>query len=492
MLFENVKPLLEQYKRLWALGYAESLMSWDTETYMPESDSSVRGEVIATFSEIIREIYLKIWEELKKYEGKEGLSDEEKGVIRVLHHSAKYYAKVPLEIIQELDKTTSEAVVVWRNAKKKNDFNAFKPYLEKIVELNRNVADFLGYEKNPYDALLDLYEEGFTTDDGDKVFSSLVPQLSDILKKVEEKGYFPREHKLESVEYNVEEMKRVNEEIIKLLRMPQDRFRLDTSAHPFTVRLSTNDVRITTRYEGRDFKETLFSVIHESGHAIYELLIDPALEGTPLASGASTGIHESQSRFWENIIGRSRAFVHVIYPILKSNLPFLDGYDEEEVYRYFNTVKPSLIRVDADEVTYNFHIALRYEIEKKLMNDEIKVNELPQIWNEMMEKYLGITPKNDSEGVLQDIHWSQGSIGYFPTYTLGNIVAGIVYKSFPNLYDLVYEGRFEEVKGFLREKICKYGSIYSPKELLKRSFGKEYEPEGLLDYLREKYLREHL
>lgn len=488
MTFENLKELVEEYKKVWSINYALSLMSWDRETYMPEADANIRGEVTGIFSEMIKDYLLKINDILSRYEGKENLSDEEKGFIRVLKRDIKFYIKVPIEIIKELDKTISEALIAWREAKSKSDFSKFKPYLEKIVTLERKIADYLEYEKHPYNALLDLYEEGFTVDDGDLIFNKLLPNLRDIFTKVREKGYFPETHELEYVAYKIEDMKKVNEEIIGLLKMPKDSFRMDISAHPFTIRISSNDVRITTRYEGKDFKATIYSVVHESGHAMYELLIDKSLEGTPIAQGASTGIHESQSRFWENIIGRSKAFVHILYPILQKHLDFVRKYSEEEIYKYVNTVKPSLIRVDADEVTYNFHIALRYEIEKKLINEEIKVSELPEIWNDFMDKYLGIRPKNDSEGVLQDIHWSQGSIGYFPTYTLGNVVAGMIYSSYTKLNENVSNGNFEEVKLWLQERLCKYGATYSPKELLLKAFGKTYDPDGLITYLRNKYL----
>ncbi|BCU71457.1 carboxypeptidase M32 [Stygiolobus caldivivus] len=486
-MFENIKGILEEYKKLWAYSYSEALMTWDTETYMPEADASVRGDVFAVFNELEKEVYMRLAGKLEGIE-EEKLTDEERGVIRVLRRNIKYYTKIPIEIIKEFTKITNESVVVWRNAKSKSDFKMFSSYLEKIVNLSRQIADYLGYEKEPYDALLDLYEEGFNTADGDKVFERLLPELGDILKKVEEDGYFPKTHELESVPYEAERMKKVNEHVVKMLGMPTDKFRLDISAHPFTIRISGKDVRITTRYEGKDFKATMFSVIHESGHAMYELMVDERLEGTPIASGASTGIHESQSRFWENVIGRSREFVDLIYPTLKDNLPFLSKYDKDEVYRYFNTVKPSLIRVDADEVTYNFHIAVRYEIEKRLINERLKVDEVPSLWNELMSKYLGVTPKDDAEGVLQDIHWSQGSIGYFPTYTLGNIVAGMLYAKITDLYSLVSEAKFDKLRETLRELICKYGATYPPKVLLRRAFGTDYDPEGLIKYLRDKYL----
>ncbi|AHC51869.1 peptidase M32 [Sulfolobus acidocaldarius SUSAZ] len=486
--FENLKELLAEYKKLWSIQYAESLMGWDIETYMPEDDAMIRGEVISTFSEIKREIYQKLGKIIERYEGKEGLNDEERGILRVLGRDYKYYSKIPLEIIQQIERVRSEATVVWRQAKAKSDYSMFKPYLEKIKDLQIKIAEYWGYEDHPYNALLDLNEEGFSIRDGDRIFSRLLPELSDIMKKVSEKGYFPKSHELEEVSYDIGRMKVVNEEVIKILEMPGRKFRLDISAHPFTVRISADDVRITTRYEGKDFRSTLFSVVHECGHAIYELGIDRELEGTPIGGGVSMGIHEAQSRFWENIIGRSRDFVSLIYPKLKQNLDFISKYEEDDIYRYFNIVRPSFIRVDADEVTYNFHIAVRYEIEKMLIGGEIKVDEIPSLWNELMEKYLGIKPKNDAEGVLQDIHWTSG-FGYFPAYTLGNVVSGIVYSKTANLYNLLREGKIGEMKAIMTDKIYKYGATYSPKDLLRKSFGEEYNPEGLIQYLRHKYLK---
>lgn len=484
---QEIRQILEEYKRIWALDYSSSLLNWDMNTYMPESGAKYRGEALSKLDELKREEILKLKEKVERID-QESLDDFERGVIRVLSRTIKYYSRLPKEITEELVKVTSEAFVIWKRAKSNNNYDLFKPYLSKIIDLEREIAEKLGYEKHPYDALLDLYEEGLTTDDTDKVFSSLLPKLKGILDKTLEKGYFPTTHPLEKVKYDEEIMKKVNQEIIDVLQMPKSKFRLDISPHPFTIRISTDDVRITTRYEGIDFKSTIFSVIHESGHAIYELLIDPSLETTPLAGGVSSGIHESQSRFWENVIGRSREFVSVIYPILKKYLTFLDKYDEEEIYKYFNVVRPGLIRVDADELTYNFHIALRYEIEKGLIEEKIKVDEIPQIWNDFMIKYLGVEPKTYSEGVLQDVHWSNGSFGYFPTYTLGNVIAGMVYCKFPSLKEKVMERKFDEIKEYLKDKIYKYGMMYPPKVLLSKSFGDTYNPDYLIKYLEEKYL----
>ncbi|MEM4740547.1 MAG: carboxypeptidase M32, partial [Zestosphaera sp.] len=268
------------------------------------------------------------------------------------------------------------------------------------------------------------------------------------------------------------------------------RARLDVSAHPFTINMGLKDVRITTRYEGYDFKRTLFSVIHEFGHALYELQIDEGLKYTPVGSGVSLGIHESQSRFWENVIGRSRAFVNAFIDLIRLVSPARDR-DPEDIYVYFNTVKPSLIRVDADEVTYNLHIILRFKLEKLMITGEVKVAELPELWDHEMESLLGIKPKNYSEGVLQDIHWSMGSIGYFPTYTLGTLLSSqIAYymdRDLGGLYAHVVNKDFQRIKDYLREKIHRWGSIYPPKELLLKSFGETYNPEYFVGYLESKF-----
>jgi carboxypeptidase Pfu. Metallo peptidase. MEROPS family M32 len=428
MVFENplVKEILEKYRVLWAIEHAMSLMSWDSETYMPREGYRDRAVARAELSLLQQQLLLRpeFVELVEKADKYEDLNEYEKGVVRVLKRSIRIARALPPWLIAERAKVTQEAMVVWREAKVKNDFELFKPYLEKIFDLSRKAADFLGWDKHPYDALLDLYEEGLKTEDVDRILGVLKTNLKQIIDAVLSEGEYPREHPLEKIPYEIGKMEIVNKRILEILNYPIGvRSRLDISAHPFTIDMGINDVRITTRYEGVDFKRTMFSVIHEFGHALYQLQIDPALSYTPISGGVSLGVHEGQSRFWENIIGRSREFVEYIYPILRENLDFTKDYTPSDIYYYFNTVKPSFIRVDADEVTYNMHILLRTELEKLALTGEIKVSDLPEFWNDYMEKLLGIRPRTYSEGVLQDIHWSMGSIGYFPTYTLGNIVA---------------------------------------------------------------------
>ena len=484
---KKIEEILEEYKNIESFSQAQRLMHWDMETHMPEKGIDFRSEAMARIEMFQQEKIINLHDKVDSVEMKD-LTDIEKGIIRVLKRSIHYYISIPPEVIKELSKLTSKAAMVWRESRKRSDFSSFEPYLVRIVELQKQIASYLGYEKHPYNALMDLYEEGFTVTDADEIFDKLLNNTKPILDKIIEERKFYVQHPLENKKYKIDSMKKVNEKVLEILKMPMDRFRMDVSAHPFTTHISMNDVRITTRYEGINFKSTLFSTIHESGHAIYELQKDPSLAWTPVAGAPSLGFHESQSRFFENIIGRSNEFVHLLYPVLKENLPFVKDYDEHDIYIYFNTVNPSLIRVDADEVTYNFHIALRYEIEKNLLTGKFSVSDLPEIWNDFMEKYLGIRPKNVSEGVLQDIHWSQGSFGYFPTYSLGNIISAIIRSQIKDLYENIGIGNIDYIKKFLGDKVHRYGSIYTPKDLLKMSFNENYNPEYLIKYFREKYI----
>ena len=485
------QELLSAYKPIWALNHASAIFEWDSETYMPIEGAKSRGFAQAEIALMKQEHMKNLEHSIVKVQKLPELGDHEKGVLRVLGRELEYYQKVPPWLIEELEKVTAEATVVWRAARKKSDFSIFKPFLEKIVTLKQTEADKLGYTGHPYNALLNLFEEDLTTDDVDRMFSGLIPESKKILEKVVSNSILPSTHPLEEMEYEQDAMKKVNLEVLRFLEMPEQTFRMDVSTHPFTVGMSLEDVRITTRYEGKSFRESMYSVIHECGHALYDLQIDRSLEYTPIAGGTSLGVHESQSRFWENIVGRSRDFTRLIYPMLKSHLRFLSTYDEDEVYRYFNMVRPNTIRVAADELTYNFHILLRYEIEKKLVAGDVLVEDAPSLWNEMMEKYLGIKPKSASEGILQDVHWSGGMIGYFPTYSLGNVLSGMLLERLQKDIELgstVRDGKLNVVKNWLREHVHKWGATYSPKELQEKLFGDQYVPKPLVRYLERKYL----
>lgn len=481
-----IKEILKDYEKIWALNHANSLLGWDLETYMPREGIDARGFASAQLSLLRQKFFVELDKKVA-LANMDRLDEKERGIIRALKRTIHYYESIPPDILEKFETLTSRATVVWRDAKHNSDYSLFRGYLKDIVDLNIIIAEKLGYERNPYDPLMDLFEEGFTVKEADVVFSKLLKGSKDIFRKINDDGIYVTPSKLEKTKYREKSMISVNNRILEILEMPRNRFRMDVSSHPFTTGISEDDVRITTRYEGVNFKATMYSTIHESGHAIYNLQIPKDFARTPIARGASSGIHESQSRFWENFIGRSRDFVHSIYPVLGENLPFLKNYDEEEIYRYFNTIRPTLIRVDADEVTYNFHIALRYEIEKKLINGDLDVSEVPELWNDFMEDYIGVRPRNDSEGVLQDIHWSGGSFGYFPTYSLGNIVAGMIWGKHDFSVELG-EMNISGIKQNLFEMIHKYGAIYEPKKLLITSLGESYNPDYLLNYLRNKFM----
>jgi carboxypeptidase Taq len=486
-----IQQIIEGFKPLWALDHSSALLEWDLETYMPTDAAAPRGFAQAQIAQMKQRHLLGMAPLIAKAREESNLSEFERGILRVMSRDLDYYTKIPPQLLEDLNRTTAEATVVWREARRKSDFQLFKGYLEKIVDLKRQEAEKLEYQDHPYNALLDRFEEGATTDDVDNVFSALVPELKRIINKVLAESEFPRNHPLESAQYREEDMRRVNEETLTLLGMPKNTFRMDVSTHPFTTGMAVKDVRITTRYEGVSFRESLFSLVHECGHAIYNMQIDPALEYTPLSRGASLALHESQSRFWENFIGRSERFARLVYPIIRKHLPFTQKYSVEDIYSYFNTVKPSLIRVEADEVTYNLHIVLRYELEKRLIAGEVAVSDVPSIWNDMMEKYLGLRPSNDAQGALQDVHWSGGGIGYFSTYSLGNVIAGMVYDKIRkeiSLEECIEKGDMAPIKNWLKENIHWRGDTYSPKELQRRLFNETYNPKHLLNYLEEKYL----
>lgn len=494
-MFQNktILDLIQRYRLVWAVGHAAAVLNWDFETYMPPEGTKARAIANSELA-LLRQRFTLSLKELVGQAEKENasLNEEEKGVLRVLKRQLDYYEKIPPELIEKLSKTRAEANQVWRIARKKSDFQSFKPHLEKLIELKREEAEKIGYEKHPYDALLDRNEEGLRTDDMDSIFQKLIPNLKRILAKVQKERTYPKRHELESVKYDKRVMESVNNTILNILDMPNEtRFRMDISTHPFTTGFSLNDVRITTRYEGKDFRASMFATMHECGHAVYGLQVSQDLEYTPISGGASGGIHESQSRFIENVVGRSRDFSKVVTPMLKSKFKFLKKYNAEDLYYYFNLVRPSLIRVVADELTYNFHIAIRYQIEKQILGGEVSVSELPSIWSEKFKDNLGIVPKTDSQGVLQDIHWSGGGFGGFPSYTIGNVVDGMIWNNIRKEIDLPKTIRtkdIKKIKAFLGNEIHKWGSTFAPKDLLRKEFGESYNPDWLVQYLEQKYV----
>ena len=480
---------------MWSLKHAISLMGWDFETYMPREGTEERGVADSQLHMLRKDLllnkeFIDLVESAKKLKN---LSDFEKGIVRVLNREITKQIRIPKELTEAESLERIRGNMVWREARAKSVFSMYEPHLEKMINIKKQIAEKLGYEKHPYDALLDTFEEELTVNDLDKVFSALTPRIQKILKKLlDSDSPFCNESNLGKSRYDIQKVDDLNHNILTLLQYDMKRFRMDISTHPFTETISLNDVRITTRYEGIDFKKSISSTIHEAGHALYDMQCDPSLSVTPLEGGSSLALHESQSRFWENIVGRSLPFVQLITPLIRNKVSFANNVADEELYLYFNNVKADYIRVDADEVTYNLHIALRYEIEKKIFGDEISVSEIPEYWNDRMEHLLGVRPTNDSQGVLQDTHWSSGLFGYFPTYTLGNLISAIIAskmrKDLENYEEEIRRGNFQSIREWLRLKIHQYGSVYAPKTLLKNNLNEGYNPDYFVSYIETKYL----
>ncbi len=481
----EVREIVKRYREVWALEYARSLLGWDMETYMPPRAFRERGDVNALL-ETLKQRLMTSPGFMRLVNQAEPENDVEKGIIRVLKRDLKYYTRLPKEFLMEEEKVKAEAFQTWRKAREKSDFQMYAPILGRIVDLQRRKAELLGYEDHPYDALLDLYEENLTVKKCDEIFSK-VDLISDMFKKACRKNL--DRHPLEDEKYEKAFMERLIQHVVGRLGYDFSRGRIDVSPHPFTMNMGLDDVRITVRYEGRDFRRALMAAIHEFGHATYEMNISRELQATPVQRGVSLGIHESQSRFWENIVGRSRWFVERFYGEMCMALPFLSAYDVEDVYRYFTLVRPELIRVEADELQYVLHVYLRYKVEKDLIEEKLEVGELPNVWNDLMESLVGVKPPNDRLGVLQDVHWSHAAIGYFPTYAIGSMVAAQIYKLTDDVAGMVEKTDFKGLMEVLSSKIHRWGAVYPPEDLLRKATGEEIEPGYFVSYLSEKYMK---
>ena len=492
-----IETLKEKLSEISRFQQVMSLMHWDLETGAPnksfEYTSDTLGELSAQLyrmetSDEIGHLINKLTNE----DEFENLNEDDKRMIKLVKKEYERTKKLPEEFVKEFSKLTSKAQKYWAEAREKNDFTIFQPYLEKIVKMSIQEAEYVGYEKNRYDALLDMYEPGMTTKELKRIIEDLKFKLVDFVKELSEKGTKPEEDFLFK-KYDVKKQKELSMKALKLMNYDFDAGRLDVAAHPFTIKINPGDVRITTRYQEKDIRDSFFSTIHEGGHALYEQGISVKYADTPLYDGASMGVHESQSRYWENILGRSQEFWKYFYPTMKENFEQLNNIELNDFYKAINVVEKSLIRVDADEVTYNLHIMLRFEIEEALINEKIKVEDLPKIWNKKMKEYLDVVPENDSVGVLQDVHWSHGSFGYFPSYMLGNLFSAQFFnqmkKDIPNYKELVESGDLKTILNWLRKNIHKHGKKYEPNELLEKVTSEKLNPDYFMDYLKEKYTK---
>jgi carboxypeptidase Taq len=392
--------------------------------------------------------------------------------------------------VGEFARVTTIAQGVWQEAKHKNDFKLFQPHLEKIVELRKAYAEFFKPYDHVYDPLLDDFEPGLKTKEVKEIFGKLRPQQVELLKAIAAKPEI--DDSFLHIPYEEQGQWDFGVDVVTRFGYDWNRGRQDKSVHPFTTSFGIDDVRITTRFDPERAASALFSTMHEGGHAMYEQGVSASLRRTPLTTGASMAVHESQSRMWENLVGRSKAFWKFFYPRLVAIFPQqLKNVSLDNFYRGINKVEPSLIRVEADEATYNLHVMLRLELEIALLEGTVKVKELPQAWNARMREYLGVVPTTDTLGVLQDVHWSGGMLGYFPTYALGNLVSVQLWEKInqdiPDLEDQIERGKFEALLGWLRKNIHQHGAKFEPQVLVKKVTGSTITPEPYMRYLTKKY-----
>ncbi len=488
----------ELLKKEKAYEYAMQIIGWDSQTEAPRDCFPHRAEMMGILSgELFRIASGKEMQETVYglYDKRDALDDITSREIRKAKKQLDKIVKIPENEYVEYMSLLQMAQRIWEDAKANNDYESFKGTLGKIIEYTKKFVSYYGEGKHPYDVLLDDYEDGMTMKDYDEFFNvlkqELVPFVRQILAAKDNHDYRFMEEK-----YDIDAQKKFSDYLMDVMCFNRNRGLLKQSVHPFTWGTSPEDVRLTTRYIENMVFSNVFSVIHELGHATYEQQIDSKWNDTYLTGGTSMGIHESQSRFYENIIGRSQEFWNTHYPKMKSLFPEqLKNVDAELAHRAVNRVEASLIRVEADELTYPLHIMLRYEIERMIMTGQTNVDELPALWNDKMEEYLGIRPETDSEGVLQDVHWSSGMIGYFPTYALGSAYAAQFYNAMNkdfNVLEAVKNNDMGKINAWLKEKIHQYGSSKDPKELLLSVTGEPFNPKYYINYLKDKYSKLYL
>ena len=492
---EKLKKLKELLGEVSDINRAASVLSWDQQVNMPPGGGEARGQQLATLGKIAQEKFTsdevgKLLEDLKQeFVGAEPASDDA-AMIRVAGRNYDKAKRVPPEFVSEQAIAATKGFEAWVAARSKSDFSIFRPHLERNVELVEKYISFFPPSDHPYDTLLDDYEPGMKTAEVKAIFDGLRPKQVKLIRAIKE-GKQVKDDFLH-IKYNEKKLWDFGVDVITQYGYEWSRGRQDKAPHPFETTFSVNDVRITTRFEPENPMATLFSTFHESGHAMYEQGINPKYERTALSGGTSLAIHESQSRMWENLVGRSLPFWEHFFPALKKTFPSqLEGVSLKSFYKAINKVEPSLIRVNADEATYNLHIMLRLEMEIGMVEGTMPIKDLPEIWNTKMQEYLGVVPPNDARGVLQDIHWSYGSIGYFSTYALGNLVSAQLWekinKDIRNLDDQIRAGNFSELLRWLREKIHRHGHKYDPQDLVQNVTGSKITPEPYVRYLTKKY-----
>ncbi|GAA5502806.1 carboxypeptidase 1 [Deinococcus xinjiangensis] len=485
----SMEQLRRKLGQVSDLGAAAGLMSWDQETQMPREAARVRGLQMATLAGLSHELFTdpQTGELLKAAQPD---NETDRAIVQVAGRDFEKATKLPTEFVEEQTRAENEAHHAWIDARKNSDFASFVPYLQKMMDLARRQADLLGYEDHPYDALLDLYEPAMKAEQVKTVFADLRDRTLPLLRRITAAA--------DAADYSVltrafpfADQKAFAWRIAgEAFGLRPDFARQDESAHPFQTNFSRSDLRITTRTE-EYWPACLFGTWHESGHAMYERGVAEKWERTPVSRGASLGVHESQSRMFENLLARSQPFWNRYFDELAAVAPAVTaGLDAATLYKAVNRVQPSLIRVEADEVTYNFHIMLRFELELALLEGSLKVQDLPEAWNAKMQEYLGLTPPNDAQGVLQDIHWSAGLIGYFPTYSLGNLLSVQLLEAAKQDAAIaagIEQANYAPLLAWLVENVHQYGRSRLPNEIAQGATGRTLTADPYVKYLHDKY-----
>ena len=490
-----IAELISETRKIGRLGSALSLLGWDQETLMPGGGAPGRAEAIGELTEIVHRLSssAEYGDRISAAEDAlgEATGDHVPALVREVRRSYERNCKVPAELAEEIARTSSESLAAWKEARTKNEFSIFEPFLEKMFSLRRREAEAIGGKDDLYDILLDEYEPGCSCAEIERCIAAVKPALVELLGEIGAKSQAAPRHFLEGA-FTREQQEAFARHVIGAIGFDFDRGRVDVSAHPFCSGIhSPGDVRLTTRYADDNMEMALFGLMHEAGHGIYEQGLDPEWRGTPVGSAVSMGIHESQSRLYENMVGRGRSFWNYFYPALEEHYgDRFDGVSLDEFLRAINRVEASLIRVEADEVTYNLHIMLRFEVERALLAGDLAPRDLPGLWNEKSKAFLGLEPPSDSDGCLQDIHWSFGAVGYFPTYFLGNLYAAQFYRAasetIPDLEGKISKGELAPLREWLGTNVHQPGSVYPAPELCERVTGKPLDPQVFLDYLTNK------
>lgn len=483
--------LMQRAKQVAVLNSCSSVLGWDQQTYMPKGGAAFRGEQLALLANLAHKQATepRVGELLNAVEAFPPDSIEAANV-RELRHSYHRATKIPPRLVEELARVTAQANEAWIEARAKSDFATFRPFLEQIVTLKREEATAVGWQEHPYDALLDEYEPGAKASEIRALFAELSAGLVPTIRAIAAAKRKPDRSILER-DFPVDRQRVFAEAAASAVGFDFHAGRLDTTTHPFCSGFGPGDCRITTRYNPRAFNEAFFGVMHEAGHGLYEQNLPADCYGEPAAQSCSLGIHESQSRLWENLVGRSRPFWDHFFPRLQQTFTSVRDVSADDFYFAINEVRPSFIRVEADEATYNLHIILRFEIEQALVSGDLPVAELPAAWNEKFQAMFDLTPPTDREGCLQDIHWSFGGIGYFPTYTLGNLFAAqfmnVARQELPHLDESMRRGDFRELRAWLTDKIHRHGRRYRAGALCERVTGAPLRVQPFLDQLRAKF-----